>query len=85
MSRRPGTKAPTTGPSGTSAAEDGFVIVMSYNDFYQRALLLGPPPKVIWLRLGNCSTEDVERVLRAHAADIVAFEQDHDAALLILG
>jgi predicted nuclease of predicted toxin-antitoxin system len=39
---------------------------------------------VIWLRLGNCTTDDVERVLRSRHADIEAFEQDVAAALLVL-
>jgi predicted nuclease of predicted toxin-antitoxin system len=28
-------------------------------DFHQRSFLFGGPPKVVWIRLGNCSTEDI--------------------------
>jgi predicted nuclease of predicted toxin-antitoxin system len=31
---------------------------------------------VIWLLLGNCTTNQVEGVFRARFADIEAFEQD---------
>ena len=45
------------------AAENGFAIASKDADFQQRALLLGFPPKVIWVRLGNCSTADIEKTL----------------------
>jgi predicted nuclease of predicted toxin-antitoxin system len=44
----------------------------------------GAPPKVIWVRLGNCPTDDVEGVLRARHADVLAFDADSAAALLVL-
>jgi predicted nuclease of predicted toxin-antitoxin system len=66
------------------AAAHGFVIVTKDDDFRQRSLLRGAPPRVIWLRLGNCRTADVEAVLRARVADVLAFARDPDAALLIL-
>ena len=41
------------------AQENGFAIVTKDDDFEQRSILLGHPPKVIWLRLGNCKSEAV--------------------------
>ncbi|MBI1963006.1 MAG: DUF5615 family PIN-like protein [Candidatus Rokubacteria bacterium] len=38
------------------AAQHGFAIVSKDADFHERSFLLGPPPKVIWIRRGNCST-----------------------------
>ena len=66
------------------AAAHGFVIVTKDDDFRQRSLLRGAPPRVIWLRVGNCRTADVESVLRERRADVLAFAGDPDAALLIL-
>jgi predicted nuclease of predicted toxin-antitoxin system len=66
------------------AAADGFAIVTKDDDFRQRSFLLGPPPKVIWVRLGNCRTADVEAVLRARREDVQAFAADPQAALLVL-
>jgi predicted nuclease of predicted toxin-antitoxin system len=60
------------------------MIVSKDADFNNRAFLFGPPPKVVWLRRGNCSTRDIEDLLRARHADVVAFSSDVDAALLIL-
>lgn len=79
---------------GLAAADDeevwsharthGFTIVTKDDDFRQRSLLFGAPPQVIWIRLGNCRTSDVEAVLRTRYADILAFDRDRDASLLIL-
>ena len=66
------------------AQAQGFVIVTKDDDFRQRSFLRGPPPKVIWVRLGNCRTADVEATLRARAATILAFGEDPHAALLVL-
>ncbi|MGI0135205.1 MAG: DUF5615 family PIN-like protein, partial [Candidatus Micrarchaeaceae archaeon] len=46
------------------ARESGFTLVSKDSDFHQRSFLRGFPPKVVWLRLGNCSTHDIERILR---------------------
>lgn len=52
------------------AADGGFAIVTKDDDFRQRGFVRGAPPKVIWIRLGNCTTDKVEAVLRARHADI---------------
>lgn len=64
------------------AAAQGLVIVSKDSDFQHRALLLGHPPKVVWVRLGNCSTAAVEALLRARQGDLLAFEADPVASLL---
>lgn len=64
------------------AAQHGFVIVSKDSDFHQRSFVLGHPPKVIWVRLGNCSTSDVERLLRRNEDIIKAFNTDQDGSFL---
>ena len=49
------------------AGRNGFTLVSLDVDFADRATLLGPPPKVIWLRCGNQPTERIEKLLRDHA------------------
>ena len=66
------------------AGRSGFMIVSKDSDFHQRSLLMGFPPKVIWVRLGNCSTQAVEQVLRDHSSDVQRFEADPTASFLIL-
>lgn len=68
----------------TLAAAQGFVIVSKDVDFQQRALLMGHPPKVIWIRLGNCLTATVATLLRSHVATLLAFEADPSAAFIAL-
>jgi predicted nuclease of predicted toxin-antitoxin system len=66
------------------AAAHGFVIVSKDTDFQHRALLHGCPPKVIWVRLGNCTTAAVATLLRSRLPDIAAFEADPTASFLAL-
>src|SRR5262249_663256 len=66
------------------AAANGFVIVSKDADFQHRALLLGHPPKVVWIRSGNCPTSTVASLLRFRHADLLAFEADPSAAFLAL-
>ena len=67
------------------AAAQGFIITSKDVDFQQRALLRGHPPKVIWIRLGNCLTSSVATLLRSNHATLLAFEADPSAAFIALG
>ncbi len=66
------------------AGEHGYALVSKDSDFRQLAFLYGPPPKVVWLRVGNASTAAVLRVLLEHRPTIEAFESDPDSALLVI-
>ena len=66
------------------AASDAFTIVTKDDDFRQRSFLRGHPPKVIWVRLGNCRTKDVEVLLRTRQTDVQSFLEDPQTALLVL-
>ncbi len=65
------------------AGANGFTLVSLDADFADMAALLGPPPKVIWLRCGNQPTAAIEGLLRHHAGVIAAFEQDAAVCLEI--
>ena len=66
------------------AAQHGFTIISKDVEFHQRSLLFGAPPKVVWVGLGNCSTDSVGNLLRRHHPDLLAFEQSTTAAFLAL-
>ena len=66
------------------ARDSGFTIVSKDSDFYYRSLLLGHPPKVVLLRMGNCSTNEIADRLRDRHADLTSFETDPDSSFLIL-
>ena len=66
------------------AAANRLVIVSKDSDFQHRALLMGHPPKVVWVRLGNCSTTAVVALLRTRQTDLLAFDADPTASFLAL-
>ena len=66
------------------AIEQDFTIVSKDLDFYDRSILHGSPPKLLWLRTGNCSTAHIEQLLRTFLPDIRQFETDPNESLLIL-
>jgi predicted nuclease of predicted toxin-antitoxin system len=66
------------------AATHGLTIVSKDADFHQLSFVKGAPPKAVWIRRGNCSTNDIETILRARRRDILAFEETPDAAFLIV-
>ena len=66
------------------AVDNGFSIVSKDADMHDRSLVFGFPPKVIWVRIGNCSTNDVERLLRRETDLIRKFIDDEFASFLAL-
>ena len=66
------------------AKDNDFLIVSKDADFYQMSLLFGHPPKVIWMRRGNCSTADIEAILRQRFNDIQTFYEDRYESFLVL-
>ena len=69
---------------GNFAKSNGFVIASKDGDFRQRSFRYGPPPKVVWLRLGNCPTEQIMGTLLNRMADLEEFGRDPQAGLLII-
>ena len=66
------------------ALAGGFVIVTKDADYRDLSIARGHPPKVIWIRLGNCPTSAVDALLRNRRDDLTAFYRDDEAALLEL-
>jgi predicted nuclease of predicted toxin-antitoxin system len=65
------------------AREHGFTVVSKDADFHQRSLAFGQPPKLIFLRVGNCATDQITQMLRSSVALISAFDADASASVLI--
>jgi predicted nuclease of predicted toxin-antitoxin system len=64
------------------AGANGYTIVTKDPDYSDLSVLRGFPPKVIWLRLGNCTTDDIDRALRRSHEAIVDFSDDPTAGVL---
>lgn len=61
-----------------------FVLVTRDSDFNELSVLRGFPPKVIWIRRGNCATHEIEEILRVHLEDIRAWIQAPGLGVLTL-
>jgi len=82
------------GAAGLARAEDlavwnyargrGLAIFTKDSDFHHLSLFRGFPPKVIWIRTGNCSTRRLEEILRREHRTILAFLASEEEALLSL-
>lgn len=66
------------------ALEHGFTIVTKDSDFEDLGTLLGFPPKVIWIRRGNCSAKEIDRILRERSSSISSHLDDPQPGALVL-
>lgn len=66
------------------ARREDYVIVTKDSDFSDLCILLGFPPKVIWIRRGNCSTATIDSMLRDHNLEIEELGRDEIMGILTL-
>ena len=66
------------------AKTNDFTIVTKDGDYNELLILLGFPPKIIWIRRGNCSTNEIENILRIHHLDIQHLTNTESLRLLTL-
>lgn len=66
------------------ARQHGYTIVTKDSDFSELSVWQGFPPKVVWLQVGNCTTTQIEAVLRSRLTVIAAFSADPEAGVLVL-
>lgn len=66
------------------AKQNNFILVTKDADFGDLSVLRGFPPKVIWIRRGNCKTSDIENILRNNLDVIKSLENDKQIGLITL-
>lgn len=66
------------------ARRNGFVVVTKDADFADLSVLRGFPPKVVWIRRANCSTANIEEILRIHNVGIEDLAADSTSGILTL-
>ena len=66
------------------AGSNGFTIVTKDNDFNGMASLFGFPPKVIWIRKGNCTTLIINEMILKRIDVIKAFIKDTENGILTI-
>jgi predicted nuclease of predicted toxin-antitoxin system len=64
------------------AKTEGFTIVTKDNDFNNLVAFFGFPPKVIWIRRGNCSTNEINGLLNSNIEKIKSFILDSTNGIL---
>ena len=79
-----GMKATTDSIVWDYAKENDYMIVSKDADMHDLSLVFGNPPKVIWLRIRNCSTSQVENLLRRNFKIIQSFYENENLSLLAL-
>lgn len=62
------------------AKENQYSIVTFDSDFYDLVTLYEHPPKIIWLRIGNTTTQNLAKVLKSHFDSIKSFLSDSNYA-----
>jgi len=66
------------------AGANQFTLLTKDKDFVNLSLTVGSPPKVVLLQTGNCSTSQIERMIRTNAVRFSEFEIDGKRSLLLL-
>lgn len=66
------------------ARSNDLTIVTKDADFHQRSFVFGSPPRVVWIRRGNCSTDAIIDLLMKRRDRIEEFGLDPEAAFLVL-
>lgn len=66
------------------ARQHDYLIVTKDVDFSEFSILQGFPPKVVWIRRGNCSTQTIEIILRENFDAIKAMNEDTNIGILEL-
>lgn len=64
------------------AKKQDFIIITFDSDFYDLSLTEGHPPKIIWIKSGNLTTDHLADLLRKKAPQILQFSQDNGLSCL---
>jgi predicted nuclease of predicted toxin-antitoxin system len=60
------------------AKKNNYVIVTFDSDFYDISIINGHPPKVIWIRTGNLTTNEIAQLLINNQNAIHSFLENDD-------
>lgn len=65
------------------ALKNEFTIISKDNDFANMSFLRGAPPKVIWIRAGNCTASELKAILERHIQRLHRFESEPESFLIL--
>jgi len=64
------------------ARSHDYTIVTKDSDFNDLAIFRGVPPKIIWLKIGNCKVAHIEKILRDNYKAIRLFLDEPNSSIL---
>jgi predicted nuclease of predicted toxin-antitoxin system len=79
-----GLKGSTDSVIWSYARANGFTLVSKDSDFCQRNVLYGQSPKLVWLRIGNCTRDTLLSLLKSHESEINALDTDSNQFVLVI-
>ena len=66
------------------ARQHAYAIVTKDSDYNDLVISGGPPPVVIWLRMGNCSTRQIEEVLIRNLSSIKILAGNSESGIIAI-
>lgn len=66
------------------ARQNDFTVVSKDADFSEISMELGYPPKLLWLRIKNWSTDQIEELIRSKYPIIAELTGASDRGILVL-
>ena len=66
------------------ALNHDFIIVTKDSDYNDLSVIHGFPPYVVWMRCGNCTTENIADMIRQNAQSILDFTKSGKHGIIIL-
>jgi predicted nuclease of predicted toxin-antitoxin system len=60
------------------------ILISKDSDFIEKAVIKGHPPKIIWIKVGNCSTDKIELLLRKNQKLVQDFIADKENSVLTI-
>jgi predicted nuclease of predicted toxin-antitoxin system len=64
------------------AKANGYTIITKDSDFNDLSILKGAPPKVIWIRCGNCNVSRIEDTIRKNFKILQSFIKDQSVNII---
>ena len=66
------------------ARDNGLAITSKDSDPSDIAMMRGFPPSIVWIRRGNCSTDEIEHLLRENAESIQDVADSEGGGIIVL-
>ena len=66
------------------AKDNHYTLVSKDSDFHELSLLFNSPPKVVWIRRGNCTTKQIEFILRNKQENIRSLVNNAESTYLVI-